>query len=204
MDKFQRVLSYITKTIIHLIIPLKILNVCPENNIQNIIQQNVGNHQNIKRNKLLSYITSPIDLRLENGYKPLKEENEAKIVQNILNEQNPTSLFVQPVESKPKLIVTQEANFVLEDVTVVSTHVLKDKENVYNLFVEDAHEYFANGILVSNCFATLYYWLALQSVGAGQVLTAGAGKLPQLIKETSQGPVMGSMQEFLNQRNFNE
>ena len=205
MDKFQRVLSYITKTIIHLIIPLKILNVCPENNIQNIIQQNVGNHQNIKRNKLLSYITSPIDLRLENGYKPLKEENEAKIVQNILNEQNPTSLFVQPVESKPKLIVTQEANFVLEDVTVVSTHVLKDKENVYNLFVEDAHEYFANGILVSNCFATLYYWLALQGVGNGKILTPANEKPFELIKETSQGPVMGNLNEFLEQQqaNFN-
>ena len=53
-------------------------------------------------------------------------------------------------------------------------------------------------------FATLYYWLALQGQGMGQLLTPGAGKQPQLIKETSQGPVMGSMAEFLGQRNFNE
>ena len=31
-------------------------------------------------------------------------------------------------------------------------------ERVYNLTVADAHEYFANGVLVSNCDAALYAW----------------------------------------------
>ena len=31
-------------------------------------------------------------------------------------------------------------------------------ESVFNLTVEDAHEYFANGVLVSNCDSALYVW----------------------------------------------
>ena len=34
----------------------------------------------------------------------------------------------------------------------------KKKEMVYNIEVENEHEYFANGILVSNCDANLYAW----------------------------------------------
>lgn len=36
---------------------------------------------------------------------------------------------------------------------------------VYNLSVEDAHEYYANGILVHNCHAENYCWVAGQAAG---------------------------------------
>lgn len=51
-------------------------------------------------------------------------------------------------------------------------------------------------------FATLYYWLALQGIGAGAVFPEGTIRKPDLIRETSQGPVMGNLKEFLSQRNF--
>lgn len=41
-------------------------------------------------------------------------------------------------------------------VRVVAVQKYNGKQGVYNLTVEDAHEYFANGILVSNCDATRY------------------------------------------------
>ncbi len=53
-------------------------------------------------------------------------------------------------------------------------------------------------------FATLYYWLALQGVGNGKVFTETAKTIPDLIKETSHGPIMGSMEELLNLTKFND
>jgi hypothetical protein len=41
---------------------------------------------------------------------------------------------------------------------VESTSRTGTRAIVYNLTVDDAHEYFANGILVSNCDALLYSW----------------------------------------------
>ena len=59
------------------------------------------------------------------------------------------------------------------------TDIIGKRRKVYNITVEDTPEYFANGVLVHNCwdsttgenhfvFATLYYWLAMQGRGAGQ------------------------------------
>lgn len=53
-------------------------------------------------------------------------------------------------------------------------------------------------------FATLYYWLALQGQGVGQVLIGGSSKIQPLIKETSQGPIMGSLDELLARTHFND
>ena len=53
-------------------------------------------------------------------------------------------------------------------------------------------------------FATLYYWLALQGQGQGKVFTNTASRTPQLIKETSQGPVMGNINDILSLRRFDE
>jgi len=46
-------------------------------------------------------------------------------------------------------------------------------------------------------FATLYYWLALQGVGNGKFMPEGIVKTPQLIRETSQGPIMGKLEELI-------
>jgi hypothetical protein len=59
-------------------------------------------------------------------------------------------------------------NSVLPDVVIVGSHENIEKRSVYNLSVEDQHEYFANGILVSNCHATIYWRLALETKGEGK------------------------------------
>lgn len=46
-------------------------------------------------------------------------------------------------------------------------HIQAITERVYTLQIEDCHEYFANGILVSNCFADLYSYLAMLGEGSG-------------------------------------
>lgn len=43
-------------------------------------------------------------------------------------------------------------------VVCVAQDSLKQKEVVFNLTIEDDHEYFANGFLVANCDAFLYAW----------------------------------------------
>ena len=45
----------------------------------------------------------------------------------------------------------------------------QEKQPVYNLTIEDAHEFFANGILVHNCDALVY--LILGTVAEGMDLT---------------------------------
>lgn len=50
---------------------------------------------------------------------------------------------------------------------------------VYNLEVEGEHEYFANGILVSNCHATLYWLVGMDKYrGAGAILSPQAVSFP--------------------------
>ena len=45
------------------------------------------------------------------------------------------------------------------------------KEKVYNFEVEDAHEYFANGVLVSNCLATVYWRIGISRFSSGGTIT---------------------------------
>jgi intein/homing endonuclease len=75
---------------------------------------------------------------------PQKEEN-----QELMMNQETVSNAIQ----NSKLIDIQNRNFVQDRVLEVS--ILKEQK-VYNLSVKDKHEYFANGILVSNCDSTLY------------------------------------------------
>lgn len=44
---------------------------------------------------------------------------------------------------------------------------------MYNLTVADAHEYFAGGVLVSNCDALLYGWRAAYAWAEGPAPDAG-------------------------------
>ncbi|MDD4588850.1 MAG: PBSX family phage terminase large subunit [Parabacteroides sp.] len=63
-------------------------------------------------------------------------------------------LFVSNVGMNSQLINIQNVDTVPEVVQVKEENV---KMAVYNLTVEDAHEYFANGILVHNCDCERYY-----------------------------------------------
>jgi len=45
----------------------------------------------------------------------------------------------------------------LNHARVVSVEKLNERKPVYNLTIEDSHNYFANGILVHNCDETRYW-----------------------------------------------
>lgn len=64
--------------------------------------------------------------------------------------------FVSSVEINLPQINTVRPKPALSDVRVLSVVKLNEKQSVYNLTVDTVHEYFANGILVSNCDATRY------------------------------------------------
>jgi len=71
----------------------------------------------------------------------------------------------------------------LENVRVLSKVKLKQKEKVYNLTVEHAHEYFANGVLVSNCDALRYVIIELSKPAMKPV------QFPQFIKPMGMGGI---------------
>lgn len=52
-----------------------------------------------------------------------------------------------------------------QDVVIVGLHVNIVKKDVINISVEDEHEYFANGILVSNCHTLLYCLVGMDKYG---------------------------------------
>jgi hypothetical protein len=80
----------------------------------------------------------------------------------------PSTGHVLCAESYSGLIDTQES-------ILAAIHVLgKRKAQVYDLMVEDCHEYFANGVLVSNCVdASRYISQAKMGKSGGFVVVSG-------------------------------
>lgn len=61
------------------------------------------------------------------------------------------------VDMQAELMMNQEFAWIVAEVScVTSTEKKKSVMPVYNIEVENAHEYFANGLLVANCDATRY------------------------------------------------
>ncbi len=73
-----------------------------------------------------------------------------------LNERMMKQGFVSSVPVSLGSIDMLKPELALENVRVLYLVKLKRKQIVYNLEVETAHEYFANGLLVSNCDAARY------------------------------------------------
>ena len=49
----------------------------------------------------------------------------------------------------------------------------KEKKRVYSLFIEDQHEYYANGILVGNCMATVFWRVGMRKfLGIGSIVSS--------------------------------
>jgi hypothetical protein len=65
--------------------------------------------------------------------------------------------FASNVEKHSFAINTQKENFAVENVVEEISLVSVGKDNVYDIEVDDMHEYFANGILVHNCIDASRY-----------------------------------------------
>ncbi|KKR00125.1 MAG: Bacteriophage tail assembly protein [Candidatus Woesebacteria bacterium GW2011_GWB1_39_12] len=161
MENFQKVVQYTIKTVTRLTMIFPILNVsqevsiCPnmqkkvskihngENKIKNILKKSINyhiygeEHQKEKRG-ILNMLLIPLFLKFQKN-------------STVLNVINHLKQFLGQVE-----------NTVPPDVTIVSKQECGEEDMVYNLEVEDVHEYFANGALVSNCHATNYFLIGLK------------------------------------------
>ena len=160
-------LSFITKTMTGRITKFQIWNVCTEVSISPIIQEN-QRLENERENGRQLFV------RLQkNGIEARKEKNGiANTVKKFSNQEYGLRKYVKFAVEIIKLLFHLIQNFViliadkltLKDVKVLSVTRLDTKQSVFNLTVEDTHEYFANGLLVHNCDCLRYGLLRIHDV----------------------------------------
>jgi predicted phage terminase large subunit-like protein len=186
MVQFQKVTSYIIKTAIPLITPLKTSNLqLTQNTVTNIA--NNGILANVERQRQRS-ILMKLDRKLPNGTVHKKAKNGIKntpqiftsakksqklshvsnAAESLLRKQikplsnsvqkdanGTTPYLIKPVQYAENPLRQVGAKLTLKPAVCAVGISLLDKNvgafPVFNLTVEDTHEYFANGILVHNC-----------------------------------------------------
>jgi len=183
LEKSQRVLLFTIKTIIHLIIRQVTWSSYLQKNTTSTTLKSTPKTLRGQKIDLLKQKKNFFQ-DVMSGKKPqwLKSflKNTGKITSLT---KNPYPLFVRSVEKSAPLDTKEEENIVAKSVeTNGITDNTTQKERVYNLTVEDTPEYFANGVLVHNCwdsttgedhyvFASLYYYLAtLGGFGVGSYM----------------------------------
>ena len=174
---FQRAISYTTKTIIHSITVLKILYVLLQKNIQKYITKIISELLQKKEQKILEQRT---DTQKKTGLKEersqsqqfnLKEEyvkNVESLSQSLMSIKNSVvriveksliqgiakkSIYVKSVVKDLWQLLISTEKLARKNVHI-NLQQLTDKEEVFDLTIEESHEYFANGILVHNCDPT--------------------------------------------------
>lgn len=197
---FHQVVISTTKTITRTITKLRILNVSLQLSILNIIQSKISKRlKNISIE--LDHLPNPgmQVKKVENGTgsrvsnrgktKSLRR-NIVNIVRMSLNtirllSSVQTHANQQTEEKKAKIKRKDCVNAVgkafkltniqsLPTVHVIAVRKLIGNQDVYNLAVKDCHEYYANGILVSNCDAIRYVLYShLQGEGRVTLLDLG-------------------------------
>lgn len=145
---------------------------------------------------------------IEKWFKPYAQYVGVNILETI---QPRVQSFIAPINAEPKLgdnlvpmTLSMNADIVKKNfgpqdlkkedsaVVLVQSRFKTKKETVYNLTVDDKHEYFANGILVSNCDSVLYayrealHWITepapiILNPGSEPWFTAQAKEAEQLI-----------------------
>lgn len=153
LAKFQKVFTFTTKTKTSQIIQSKILRLLTRNNIRNFttIKNEPTNYDAILNN-------SHVQKRL-NGTNQKKVVNGTSSIQDERFLVTSENLFVRIVKmilkqiSKRRNIVPQNAK---------SNLIIGRKrryEQVFDIEVEEEHEYFANGVLVHNCSDAVEYFI---------------------------------------------
>jgi len=154
MDQFLKDIKSTIKITTKTIMKYQISNV--------YLQKDTTKNIQSKIKKKIENILKILDHLQKNGIEALKEKNGIKnigkiVLENHLRKENihvfnvVISLFQELHRELSS--VTQIAN---RKICVEGVRKLKKKRKVYNLKVKDCHEYFANGILVSNCDCLRY------------------------------------------------
>jgi len=183
MEIFQKTILFIIKTAIHLIIQLKILSVFLGQNITASTSRKDGKTQNIKKDnlKLLKKDSKTQLKKKKIEYNCLKLEiNKTILISGLKKLKNITvnflssfysksqrSLSVLDVVLKPLLYLQEVVSSAQKRVEIVTVLECPIKEKrVFNLSVEDQTEYYANGVLVSNSMATVYWRIGIDRFGS--------------------------------------
>ncbi len=170
MEKSRKIVTFIMPMGTEKIIPLKILNAQKSPNIYQNIQNKNGKIKNTETNKLPILIKS--DQKQLNGIEAKKVEHGIQFTDNWYgiiwkklkkfvkivvkhislinpkkNNQNSVTHHVKTNTEKLK-----EKNYKIVYVKVKTLSItLEENQKVYDITVEEEHEFFANGILVHNC-----------------------------------------------------
>jgi len=186
-EKFQKVTIFITRTttrIITQLITLKKLN--PQNIYQNTGKEDmmkIKNGLNLFKKKELQPLQNGINQKQGlNGIENMQEKitlanlimekvhvffAQKFIIKNQQQQNFAQTIASQLIEEKTKLITlknnvliaaqnTNQINTQGKNIVAVNVFQIGEQE-VYDLTVENEHEYFANGILVHNCIDAIRY-----------------------------------------------
>lgn len=152
MEKFQNIFKYIIKMGIKTITKYPILNVYQSKNIKQNTQQKKEIQNNSKLQENLQKFGTLVK-RVTNGIQNIGRN----LWENVLLKKN---IYAFSVEKNLFLKLHKERNIVTQtvkqEIFVIGIKKLKNKRKVYNLYVENSHEYFVEDILVSNCDALRY------------------------------------------------
>lgn len=167
---YRKVLQYIIETTIHLIIRQRTWKQCHELSIKDNTIRSGSRIQRIGR-KIWNTLEGSRFWLIRSHVKKVNIQNgERKSLEGFSNNsglKSQENLYASFAGTMEKQNHQMEENSVHENVHEFSflengekniqTTKKGTRKIVYNFEVEDAHEYFANGILVSNCMGTVYY-----------------------------------------------
>lgn len=139
LEKYLRVKLFTIKTIIHLITTLQTLNVLHKKNILKDILLR-------KENSLLEKILKLPDKKPQNGTGQNRELSFTKELQNYLGK------IKKSIKKYVKFAGKNIRHTIQKGQCIVEGNV-SQKVDVYNLNIEDCHEFFADNVLVHNCDA---------------------------------------------------
>lgn len=140
--------------------------------LKNLFVLNVKMNQ--KREEIMA-VNSAQENVLQGGHQEKEEKKKRTLYGKFVSFVETNSLLINILKSKPAPYYVRVKRLVK----------LKKKRDVYNLSVENCHEYFANGILVSNCLSTCYFRIGMSRYGSGGSIVGGdsSGIVMEGIKE---------------------
>ena len=152
-EKLKKVFRFTTKTKTNQIIQSETLKNLHRNNIQeNILPKN-------EKNKAEKFLMKKPDQKQKNGTLQKKGENGTPNTQRQVSLERLENLIVPIVQRTLKPLLKSK-NIV--PINAKSNLIIEEKsrlEKVFDLEIEDEHEYFANEILVHNCSDALEYFI---------------------------------------------
>lgn len=151
LAKFQKVFTFTTKTKTSQIIQSKILKLLTRNNIQNFTTiKNEPNYYGeiLNNSHVQKRSNGTSQKKVVNGTSNIQDERFLVMSENLFV--RIVKMILKPI-SKQRNIVPQNAK---------SNSIIGRKrrfEQVFDIEVEEEHEYFANGVLVHNCSDAVEY-----------------------------------------------